>query len=128
LKFTPFLEVGVAISGFGLLFLFGGIILFFDTSLLALGNILFLIGLLFVLGLESTKRLFFRRDRLRGSLFFFLGALLVLIKWAKLGILVEFIGFINLFGDFFPYLINFARQLPVLGPILNLPVVSHVIH
>jgi len=58
---------------------------------------------------------------------FFFGAFLVLAKWAKVGILIEFVGFINLFGDFFPYLVNFARQLPLIGPILTLPLISHVL-
>lgn len=119
-------KVGVAISSFGILFIGGGVVLFFDSGLLALGNLLFLLGLVFVIGLQKTKSFFFRRDKWRGSICFFLGILLVLSKWAKVGMLIEGVGFVNLFGDFFPYLVSFGRRMPIIGPILNFPVVRDV--
>lgn len=100
--------------------------MFFDSGMLALGNLLFLLGLTFVIGFHKTRAFFMRRDRLRGSVCFALGATLVLFKWAKVGMLVEAFGFVNLFGDFFPYLVGFARRLPVVGPLMNLPGVRNV--
>jgi hypothetical protein len=39
---------------------------------------------------------------------------------------VELFGFINLFGDFFPVVLGFLRQLPFVGPVLRGPVVGPV--
>lgn len=68
----------------------------------------------------------FFRTKLRGSLCFLVGFVLVLCKCTLMGIIVEMFGFINLFGDFFPALIGFLRRLPVIGTILNLPPVAKV--
>jgi hypothetical protein len=38
---------------------------------------------------------------------FFLGIFLVFFKWPMIGMVIEFIGFMNLFGDFFPVIISF---------------------
>jgi hypothetical protein len=117
-------KVGVAVSGFGLLFLVGGVVMFFDTGLLVIGNLMFLVGLVLVIGVQKTKAFFFqRRDKWRGSLCFFAGCALILARYAKLGMLLEAIGFVSLFGDFLPFLVGFARRLPVLGPVLNAPYV-----
>ena len=40
---------------------------------------------------------------------------------------LEGFGFLNLFGNFLPTVVNFARQIPVLSTILNLPVVAHIV-
>jgi len=42
------------------------------------------------------------------------------------GICVEVFGFINLFGDFFPVVLGFLRQFPVIGPILRGPYIGPV--
>lgn len=38
----------------------------------------------------------------------------------------ELFGFIALFGPFFPIALAFMRKLPVIGTILDLPVISTV--
>ncbi|KAJ3332039.1 Golgi Transport [Blyttiomyces sp. JEL0837] len=40
---------------------------------------------------------------------------------------VEIFGFVNLFGDFFPVVVNFLRRLPFIGPILSMPGISKVV-
>jgi hypothetical protein len=40
---------------------------------------------------------------------------------------LEGFGFLNLFGNFLPTVVNFARQMPVLSTILNLPVIAHAV-
>lgn len=48
------------------------------------------------------------------------------MKWPILGIIVEVFGFINLFGDFFPVVLGFLRQLPVVGSVLRGPYIGPV--
>lgn len=101
-----------------------GVMLFFDGGLLAIGNILFLAGLLLVIGMQRSVFFFLRKGKIRGSLAFFGGILLVFLKWPVIGMGLELFGFINLFGDFFPVVLGFLRKLPVIGTVLNLPGIS----
>jgi len=114
-------KIGVGLAGFGITFLFLGMLLFFDKGLLAIGNILFISGLAFVIGLERTFRFFFQQHKLKATGFFIGGMLIVLIGWPMIGMLVELYGFFLLFSGFFPVAVNFLRRIPVIGTILNLP-------
>lgn len=62
----------------------------------------------------------------QGSAFFLIGVFLILIKWALVGICVEAYGFWALFSGFFPTILGFLRRLPVLGSVLDLPVLKTV--
>jgi hypothetical protein len=91
-------EIGAALVSFGSLFLVLGIILFFDAALLALGNVLFTAGITLLIGPQKTFYFFARKQKLRGTLCFFAGMLLVFARWTFIGMLVEIFGFLNLFG------------------------------
>jgi hypothetical protein len=107
----------VALTTFGTLFMFLGIMLFFDAALLALGNVcssslrflsphshqvltqmLFLSGLTLIIGPQKTFYFFARKQKLRGTACFIGGILLVFMKYAFIGMIVEIFGFLNLFG------------------------------
>ncbi|XP_077869519.1 vesicle transport protein GOT1B-like isoform X2 [Saccoglossus kowalevskii] len=118
---TDYQKIGVGLTGFGVFFLFLGVLFFFDKGLLAIGNILFLGGLGFIIGLERTFRFFFQSHKIKGSAFFFGGILIVLVGWPLVGMIIETYGFFLLFKGFFPVIINFLRRVPVLGHILSLP-------
>ncbi|PWN50277.1 putative GOT1-membrane protein required for ER to Golgi transport [Violaceomyces palustris] len=120
-------KIGVGLVSFGAFFILIGVILFFDAALLALGNILFTAGITLVIGPQKTFYFFARKQKIRGTVCFFLGMLLVFFKWAMVGMLVEMFGFLNLFGDFFPVILNFLRQLPFIGNVLSLPVISGIL-
>ncbi|XP_028416973.1 vesicle transport protein GOT1B-like [Dendronephthya gigantea] len=128
LPITDYQKIGIGVTGFGVFFLFFGIIFFFDKGLLAIGNILFISGLTLVIGLERTFRFFFQKHKLKGSAFFIGGIFVVLIGWPMIGMLLETYGFILLFGGFLPVVINFLRRVPVIGNILNLPGISSVVN
>ncbi|KAG8934750.1 Golgi Transport [Tulasnella sp. 419] len=117
-------KIGVGLTSFGVFFMFLGVMLFFDGGLLALGNILFVSGLTLIIGPTKTFYFFARKQKMRGSLCFFGGILLVFFKWPFTGMMVETFGFLNLFGDFFPVILTFLRQLPVVGTFLSLPYVK----
>eukprot|EP01132_Coremiostelium_polycephalum_P009749 gene9749-11974_t len=77
------------------------------------------------LGLQRTANFFFQKKKLRGSICFFLGILIVILtRWTFIGLIVEGFGFINLFGDAFPIVIAILRKIPIIGNILNHPTIN----
>uniref|UniRef100_A0A8B9QZH3 Golgi transport 1B n=1 Tax=Anas platyrhynchos TaxID=8839 RepID=A0A8B9QZH3_ANAPL len=120
-------KIGMGLTGFGVFFLFFGMILFFDKALLAIGNVLFVAGLAFVIGLERTFRFFFQKHKMKATGFFLGGVLIVLIGWPLIGMILEIYGFFLLFRGFFPVVVGFIRRVPVLGSLLNLPGISSLV-
>ena len=113
-------EIGVAFCSGGGLFLFAGILMFFDRSMLAMGNILFLIGLTLIIGPQKTFIFFARRNKLKGTAAFLSGIILILLRWPLTGFLVETYGIVVLFGDFFATIASFAGNIPVVGPYIQM--------
>ncbi|XP_026065310.1 vesicle transport protein GOT1B-like isoform X2 [Carassius auratus] len=124
ISLTDSQKIGIGLMGFGVFFLFFGMILFFDKALLAIGNIFFVVGLAFVIGLERTFRFFFQKHKMKATSFFLGGVFIVLIGWPIIGVILEFYGFFLLFRGFFPAVVGFIRRIPVLGYLLNLPFIS----
>ncbi|KAJ7552440.1 hypothetical protein O6H91_06G055100 [Diphasiastrum complanatum] len=121
-------KIGIGLTGFGFLFTFLGLIFFFDKGLLAMGNILFLLGLALTIGPRSTLSFFLKPRNYKGSLSFLGGILLVLFGWAVVGIFVEAYGFFVLFSGFFPTAAVFLYKVPVLGWFLQQPFLVSVIN
>lgn len=119
-------KLGVGLVSFGAFFLALGILLFFDAALLALGNVLFTGGICLLIGPQKTFYFFARRQKIRGTICFFTGIVLVFCRWTFIGMAIEAFGFLNLFGDFFPTILSFLRQVPFLGNLLLLPGVREV--
>lgn len=97
---------------------------FFDSALLALGDLLFLMGLTLTIGFSRTVRFFSRKDRIRGIVAFFGGIALVMVRWPILGMILQVYGIIYLFGQFFPIAAQSMKDTPVIGNILSLPAVE----
>lgn len=97
-------------------------LLFFDRGLLALGNILWLAGVAFLLGWYSTWKIFSNRENYKGSASFLLGLFFIFVRWPILGIIFELYGCIVLFGGFWPSVKVFLYQIPVLGWIIQYPI------
>nr|XP_023409946.1 vesicle transport protein GOT1B [Loxodonta africana] len=121
ISLTDTQKIGMGLTGFGVFFLFFGMILFFDKALLAIGNVLFVAGLAFVIGLERTFRFFFQKHKMKATGFFLGGVFVVLVGWPLIGMIFEIYGFFLLFRGFFPVVVGFIRRVPVLGSLLNLP-------
>jgi hypothetical protein len=119
-------KIGVGLTSFGVFFMFLGLPLF-DPALIVIGNLLFLAGLSAIMGFDRTIVFFSRRDRLKGTVCFFVGILLLFVTWPPIGLAVELFGFLNLFGDFFPVIVSFLRGLPLIGTFLSLPGVSRIV-
>lgn len=149
-------------------FVFLGVLLLFDKGLLAIGNvriaelltlieylnviqffqILFICGLACIIGLERTFRFFVQRKKIKSSVAFFGGIIIVLMGYPLIGMVIESYGFFLLFryslrlkilspinsfkhsslysSGFFPVAINFLRRVPILGRVLNLPGINTV--
>jgi hypothetical protein len=144
-----FRKIGIGLSTAGILFQLLGVLLFFDKGLLAMGNvrptlanaphpppsvaapqprprdayrrpqILFLAGVVLIIGFAKTYRFFFQKRKAKGSACFFGGILLVLWGWPIVGMSIEGWGFLNLFGDFFPVALGVMRNMPIIGNVLS---------
>ncbi|CAM9215498.1 unnamed protein product [Ascophyllum nodosum] len=121
-------KIGTGLLALGGLFIFFGVLLLFEPGLLAMGDVLFLAGITMTIGPRRTFVFFFKRKQWRGNLFFFGGMVLVLIRWPVLGMVLQVFGFLNLFGPFIPIAILALRQTPIIGNILDLPMVSTVVN
>lgn len=127
IEVTDTQKIGVGLAGFGMTFLFLGVLLLFDKGLLAIGNILFISGLGCVIGLQRTLLFFFQRHKLKASVAFFGGITIVLLGWPMIGMIAEMYGFLLLFKGFLPSAVNFLRMMPVVGSLLNLPIIRGIV-
>mmetsp|Transcript_22265 Transcript_22265/g.50989 ORF Transcript_22265/g.50989 Transcript_22265/m.50989 type:complete len:141 (-) Transcript_22265:1207-1629(-) len=116
---------GLLALGFSLLVL--GVIFLFDSTLLAMGDIFFLVGLTLTIGPSRTMRFFTRKDRVRGIVSFFGGVMLVLVRWPIIGMICQMYGLVYLFGQFFPIAAASLRETPVIGSIFKMSVVENFI-
>ena len=64
----------------------------------SLHQILFVSGLALIIGPQKTLSFFARKQKIRGSICFFGGIVLVFCKWPFFGMILETFGFLNLFG------------------------------
>eukprot|EP00164_Ancoracysta_twista_P006155 GFYU01008517.1.p2 GENE.GFYU01008517.1~~GFYU01008517.1.p2 ORF type:complete len:140 (+),score=37.78 GFYU01008517.1:166-585(+) len=120
-------KIGIGLTGGGLLFLLLGVLFFFDRAFLVMGNFMFLAGVTLVIGTQRTLRFFFVKKKIRGTSTFFVGMLMVLWGWPVIGMFIEIFGFFNLFGDFFPVVLKFLKNVPVIGQVFELPGVKMVV-
>jgi hypothetical protein len=121
-------KIGTGLLFLGCVCLMLGIMFFFDSALLALGDLLFLTGLTMTIGVSRTIRFFSRKDRLRGIVAFFGGIILVMCKWGLFGMILQLYGMLYLFGQFFPIVVQSLESVPVIGNIFQIPAVARVMN
>jgi ABC-type Co2+ transport system permease subunit len=122
--FSDNTKIGSGLLFLGCVFLFLGCLFFFDSALLALGDILFLTGLVLTIGPSRTIRFFSRPERMRGIVAFFGGVFLVMMRWAIIGMMCQLYGLVYLFGQFFPIAAQSMKDTPVVGDLFKLPAVE----
>lgn len=93
----------------------------FDSTLIALGDALFLSGLTMTIGVSRTVRFFTRKERMRGIIAFFCGIGLVMFRWGLTGMILQLYGIVYLFGQFVPIAAAAMGDTPVIGSLLRMP-------
>lgn len=112
-------KLGTILLSIGAAFTALGITLFFNKTLMRLGNLLFVAGVPLTIGPSRTARYFLQPKKARATGCLGCGLLLVLIGHPLLGILLEVFGLLNLFGNMFPLVMMMAKNLPIVGKLFG---------
>jgi hypothetical protein len=120
-------KIGVALTSFGLFFMFLGVIFLLDSALLTLGNLLFVAGVVLVMGPQRCRTFFLDPARRRASVCFVVGVFLVMMRWCFFGLIIQGFGALNLFGNFVPVVVMMLEATPVLRPIFAHPQVQKLL-
>jgi Got1/Sft2-like family len=88
----------------------------------------FLAGITLTIGAPATIKFFAKPKHRLGSLCFLGGTTLIVLSWTLIGLLTQAYGFWRLFSAFFPTVLQYARQIPYLSKVLDLPIVKNIIN
>eukprot|EP00747_Dinoflagellata_sp_TGD_P164582 gnl/TRDRNA2_/TRDRNA2_184706_c0_seq1.p1 gnl/TRDRNA2_/TRDRNA2_184706_c0~~gnl/TRDRNA2_/TRDRNA2_184706_c0_seq1.p1 ORF type:complete len:139 (+),score=24.73 gnl/TRDRNA2_/TRDRNA2_184706_c0_seq1:96-512(+) len=99
-------KIGIGLCGIGVFCIFLGVMLFFDRTLLGLGNVAFLMGLCILLGISKSVRFFVRKEKFKGSSAYFAGIGLIIFGWPFCGFVLEIYGIWKLFAAFLPKVVS----------------------
>lgn len=112
-------RIGLGLLGSGSIITMLGISLFFNKTLMRLGNLLFIAGVPMTLGPSRTLGYFVKPEKFRATGCLALGIFLVFIGMPLFGIILEAFGILNLFGNLFPIVWVVAKNMPGIGPLLS---------
>ena len=112
-------KLGIIFLSSGAAFTALGITLFFNKTLMRLGNLLFVCGIPLMIGPGRTLGYFLQPKKARATGCLACGIFLVLVGHPVIGILLEVFGLLNLFGNMFPVLMIMAKNLPVVGTLFG---------
>jgi hypothetical protein len=112
-------KIGIPLLGIGLALTVFGMSLFFNKTLMRLGNLFFVAGVPMTIGPGRTMGYFFQPKKARATGCLALGIILVFFGHPVLGIVLEMFGLLNLFGNMFPVALAVLKTMPVIGPLLS---------
>lgn len=112
-------KLGIIFLSSGAVLTVLGITLFFNKTLMRLGNLLFVAGVPLMIGTGRTVGYFLQPKKARATGCLGFGIFLVFVGHPVLGILLEVFGLLNLFGNMFPLVMMMARNVPVLGGLFS---------
>eukprot|EP00591_Stephanopyxis_turris_P004290 CAMPEP_0195519194 /NCGR_PEP_ID=MMETSP0794_2-20130614/14508_1 /TAXON_ID=515487 /ORGANISM="Stephanopyxis turris, Strain CCMP 815" /LENGTH=314 /DNA_ID=CAMNT_0040648309 /DNA_START=294 /DNA_END=1238 /DNA_ORIENTATION=+ len=112
-------KIGMSFSAGGLLFTLLGISLFFNKTLLRLGNLLFIVGIPLTIGPGRMAGYFLQPKKARATACLILGILLVLVGRPILGMILEAFGVLNLFGNMFPVVWAIVKNMPFVSALMS---------
>ncbi|EEC42866.1 predicted protein, partial [Phaeodactylum tricornutum CCAP 1055/1] len=111
-------KVGLTLLASGIMVTMLGISLFFNKTLMRLGNLLFIAGVPVTLGPSRTMGYFLQPQKTRATVCLVLGILLVFFGHPVFGMVLEAFGLLNLFGNMFPLLMAVVKQMPIVGNLM----------
>jgi hypothetical protein len=79
-------------------------------------------GVVALVGPKSAFTFFTRESKMKGSVFYFLGFLLIVVGWylfTLLGFLLQMYGIFLLFRSFLGTILSYGQHLPVIGGFLK---------
>ena len=79
-------------------------------------------GIVSLIGPKSTLLFFAKKQRILGSVCYFLGFGLIVIGWfllTTLGFMLQMYGLWHLFKQFLPTVFSYMQTVPVIGPIIR---------
>jgi len=112
-------KIGTMLLGGGAVFTLLGISLFFNKTLMRLGNLLFIFGVPLFIGPGRTAGYFLQPKKARATGCLGFGIFLVLVGWPIFGIALEVFGIMNLFGNMFPVAMILLKQMPFVGKLMK---------
>ena len=120
-SFSDNTKIGAGMMLGGMVFTFLGVLLLFDSALIAIGNVLFFGGFPFIMGWRALDLFNPMKNKAHsiGILCLLGGFVLVLFKWSIIGLLAEAYGAYKMFGGFIPRAMGFLRNVNYIGPIVN---------
>ncbi|EFC48090.1 predicted protein [Naegleria gruberi] len=115
---SDFQKIGIGLVLIGVLANLLGVLLFFDRGFIAIGNISFVFGIVLLIGIRpSINSFILSKNRLKGTICFFIGFLIVIYGHAIIGTLFELYGYYVLFFNFIPTIISYLSNIPVIGSV-----------
>ena len=94
-----------------------GIIFLFDRAILIIANILFIIGMVQMIGFGGTVAFFTKPRNIKKSVVFFIGLfIMAVLRWAFVGAIVQLYSLFLLFKGFMPILWEWIFNIPGVGP------------
>lgn len=112
-------KIGLPVLAIGGALTILGASLFFNKTLMRLGNLFFVAGVPLTIGPGRTAGYFFQPKKARATSCLAAGVILVFVGWPIFGIILEVFGLLNLFGNMFPMALMIMKQMPVIGPLLK---------
>ena len=120
-------KMGFAFLVCGAAFTFLGIVLFFDGTLMTMGSLISLVGIVLVIGTRRFLSYFSDHTKWRGGGLYLFGVFCVLRGHAFVGVLLQWFGVLNLFGNLFPFLFTVLQGVPYVSTVLRQPTVEEYI-
>jgi len=107
----PYQQLGILLTGFGVLFYFVGLVVGFHRGLLLFANLAFFLGVFLIVSAEKFQRILLSRKRIPATSGIVLGFVLIAFNKGFIGSCVQLIFAFFLFGGFFPYILSQFQKL-----------------
>ena len=92
-----------------------GLIMLLNRKLLVTSNLLLLIGIPMMMNVRDFLKFLIQKEKIKGTIAFFVGIGLVFAKLAFPGLICEVVGCYWLFGGFLPLFFSLVGKIPVIG-------------